>query len=327
MNSQNMTNRIEQKIISVLKERSGYVSGEQISNSLDISRQGLWKHIQALKENGYDIAAVPHLGYKLFSAPDRLFPFEVTSGLRTRLFGKNIYYFEQIHSTMDTAGDFGSKGAAEGTLIIAETQTKGRGRLGRTWSSPKYKGIYISLILKPRIPPSCAPILTLLSGVSVCEAVQNITGVETQIKWPNDVIIEGKKLAGILTELNAETDEVKFAVVGIGINVNNEKKSLLQGATSLKEHTNEEISRVELLKELLRVLEENYQLFEKKGSGVIADKWKQLSITLGKRVRINCLSLQIEGEALDIDCDGALLVRNDSGLINRITSGDVIHCR
>jgi len=217
--------------------------------------------------------------------------------------------------------------AANGTLVLAESQTKGRGRLGRSWFSPKHKGIYLSLILRPKISPSASPVLTLLAAVSICEAVKKVTSLDAQIKWPNDIFIHNKKIAGILTEMNAEVDKVNFVVIGIGLNVNNDKKSLIAQATSLKEQTGQPINRVILLQELLRKIENNYSLLEDRGAQVIIDKWRSFSLTLGRRVKIYCQDKHIEGAAVDIDQDGALLIRKDSGLTQKVFSGDVMHCR
>lgn len=318
---------VQEKILDFLKRKQGYVSGDLISHRLGITRQALWKHIQILKDVGYDIVAVPHLGYKLISSPDRLTPLEVSRELNTKFVGKKIYYFDTVSSTMDTALQLGIEGALEGTLILTETQTKGRGRLGRDWFSPKYKGIYFSLILRPQILLNQTPLLTLMAAVSICEAIKEKTGITCQIKWPNDILLHHKKIGGILTELNAETDLSRFVVIGIGLNVNNDKKTLLAGAASLKEQAREEINRPDLLREILRKIEENYLTFQKKGSGHIIDKWREWNISLGRRVKVACQKAHIEGEALDIDRDGGLLIRNDAGLIQKAMSGDVVHCR
>jgi len=319
---------MQDKILDFLKKKSsGYISGEEISQHLGISRQGLWKHILELKALGYEIIAVPHLGYRLVSIPDRLFPSEISYNLNTKFIGKKIYYFEEVATTMDIALDLGIKQEKEGTIILAEGQTKGKGRLGRSWFSPKYKGIYFSLILRPEVLPQQASLFTLLSGVSVCEAIKLITHIDVQIKWPNDILIHNKKLGGILTELSAEMDKVHFIVIGIGINVNNDKKTLPMNATSLKLKLKENINRIELLKEILRRIEENYFLFKEKQAKIIIEKWKEFNCTLTKRVKIIAHKEHIEGQAQDIDLDGSLLIRCDSGLIRKITAGDVIHCR
>jgi BirA family transcriptional regulator, biotin operon repressor / biotin---[acetyl-CoA-carboxylase] ligase len=318
---------MQEIIVEFLKRNQDYVSGDQLSSRLKVSRQALWKHIQELKALGYDIVAVPHLGYKLLSSPDRLFSFELTEGLNTKFIGRKIHYFESVSSTMDAAAKLSLEGAAEGTVVVAESQAKGRGRLGRHWFSPKYKGIYFSLILRPKILPSQAALLTLLAAVSICEAVKEIAGLDARIKWPNDILLSNKKLGGILTELNAETDKVNFVIIGAGINVNNDKKTLVPGATSLRGQKKESIDRVRLLREILRRMEANYLVFQHKGADAVINKWKDNNLTLGKRIKVVSQSRHVEGCAMDIDSDGGLLVRKDSGVIEKIMAGDCIHCR
>jgi BirA family biotin operon repressor/biotin-[acetyl-CoA-carboxylase] ligase len=318
---------MKEKILELLNKKHDYLSGDQISRHLGISRQGLWKHIQELKDLGYEIEAVPHLGYRLASAPDRLFDFEVSRSLHTKFIGKKIFYFDYLSSTMDLAMQKGMQGAPSGTLVLAEAQVRGRGRLGREWFSPKYKGIYLSLILRPDIAPASCPVLTLMSAVSICEAFKSLLHLEAQIKWPNDILVNHKKIAGILTEMNAEMDKVNFVVIGIGLNVNNDKKSLLPQATALKQELGQEVRRVVLLEEILRTLENNYFLLQEKGTEEIINKWRNFALTLGSRVKVDYQGKHIEGQAVDLDSDGALLIRKDSGLMQKISSGDVTTCR
>jgi BirA family biotin operon repressor/biotin-[acetyl-CoA-carboxylase] ligase len=318
---------MEEKIIEVLRKKDCYFSGEDLSKTLKVSRQALWKHIQTLKELGYDIEAVPHLGYRLVSVPDRLYDFEVYHDLKTKSFGKKILYFDTLSSTMDMATQLAIEGAAEGLIVLSEAQTKGRGRLGREWHSPKYKGLYFSLILRPKISLDKAAIITLLAAVSISEGIKEFSDLDVQIKWPNDILTYNKKLGGILTEIKAEVDEISFMVVGIGINVNTDKKTLISGATSIKEQTGLEHKRVGLLQSILRKFEINYNTFQEKGPHATIEKWRKLSITLGRRVKVHSHKEHIEGEAVDIDSDGALLIRGDSGLTRKVTAGDVLHCR
>ncbi len=322
-------NKIREKILDLLRRKKEYVSQDQIIRHLGIPRQELWQHINELKDSGCEIQAVPHLGYRLDSLPDRLFCFAVEEKLNTKFVGRKIYYLERCSSTMDIALKLASGNPLEGTIVLAEAQTKGRGRLGRHWVSPKYKGLYFTLILKPRIPPARTAVLTFLAAVSVCEAVKAVTGFRASIKWPNDVLINNKKCAGILTEIEAEPDLVKFVFIGIGLNVNNESQELLKGAISLKSAGagQQKFSRIEILQEVLRRIEDNYLFLQKNGSAAILDKWKKLNVTLGKRVKISSARDQLEGEALDIDADGGLLVRSDSGKIRKFMSGDVVHLR
>lgn len=318
---------MKDKVLSFLRKQEGFISGEEISREFSISRAAIWKHINQLKKEGYKILAVPHLGYKLESGPDRLTPQEVSYQLDTKLLGKKIYYYAQTSSTMDEAMRLSLEGAPEGTLILAEAQTKGRGRLGRDWYSPKAKGIYLSTILRPKILPNETPKLTLMVAVACAQAINRITGLHVTIKWPNDLLIKERKLGGILTELNAEADSVKFVVIGIGINVNNPRSSLPAKATSLKEEINETVPRIELLKRILIEIERCYLVFQKEGFGPILEQWRQLSSMLGTRIRVNYKKEHIEGVAIDVDMDGSLLVRKDSGFIERVIAGDIARAR
>lgn len=316
-----------EKIVELLKKKDNYISGEEISSKLKVTRQAIWKYIQELRELGYDIVAVPHLGYKLISSPDLLIPQEISTNLETNFIGKKIYYFESISSTMDLALKLGAEAEEEGAIVVAETQTKGRGRLGRHWISAKHKGIYFSLLLRPRIAPANVAILTLLIAVSAVEAIKESVGVEVNIKWPNDLLIGLKKIGGILTEINAETDLVHFIVIGLGLNVNNDDKSLVAHATSLKEYKKETINRVSLFQRMLSVIEDNYLHFQKEGFEFVIKKWLAYNATIGKRIKIESNLKHIEGEAVGIDSDGGLLVRSDSGLMQKVMAGDVTYCR
>jgi BirA family biotin operon repressor/biotin-[acetyl-CoA-carboxylase] ligase len=318
---------MKEDILSLLRDSNNYLSGEEISRHLGISRSAIWKHIQELRESGYDIVAVPHLGYELVSSPDRLLPDEISQGLNTKIIAKEIHHYDMVPSTMNMAMDLALKGCRDGTLVCAEGQYKGRGRLNRFWSSPKYKGIYFSLVLRPEISPIESPKLTLLSAVSVCEAIRRFSRLDCLIKWPNDLIIHNKKLGGILTEMNAEMDMVKFVIIGIGINVNTPESLLPSQATSLKEKLGKRISRVELMKTILENMDKEYILSGRDGFKSIITKWRKLSATLGHRVRVHFHHEYIEGNALDIDEQGALLVKKDSGAIQRITAGDIVKIR
>jgi BirA family biotin operon repressor/biotin-[acetyl-CoA-carboxylase] ligase len=317
----------QEKILDFLRKKQEHVSGDLMATRLGISRQALWKHIQDLKEAGYDIVAVPHLGYRLISRPDRLFAFEVTRDLGTRVLARKVYYFDTLSSTMDIAMRLAVDGSPEGTLVIAETQTKGRGRLGREWFSPKYKGLYFSLILRPRVLPSRASLLTLLCAVSLCEAIRKACHLEPGIKWPNDIWLSGKKAGGILTEISAETDSVNFVIMGVGLNVNNDKKSLVAQATSLKEQAGQGVNRIDLLQEILRRIDANYLLLQQEGGEGLLEKARAYSLTIGRRVRISVRKDQMEAVAIGIDSDAGLLLRRDSGVVEKVMAGDVTHCR
>jgi len=311
-------------LLEYLRKKQTFVSGEELSSQLHISRQAAWKHIQQLRNLGYDIDSVPHLGYQLTACPDRLYPAEVSAGLHTRLIGRRLHYFDQVASTMDTAMRLAQDNAPDGTVVIAETQTSGRGRFGRPWISPKYKCICCSVIVRPDTAITGVAPITLMAAVSVCAAVHRVTGLEAQIKWPNDILLGLKKVGGILTEMKGSSDRVSYVIIGIGVNVND---APAEGAVSLARHAGRRVSRVALLQELLRQLEQYYAKFRKHELDGILDSWRQYSATLGQRVRIDMHGSRIYGIAVDIDADGGLLVRQDSGLMDKVMAGDVVHCR
>ncbi len=320
---------LPQKTLELLKKKKGYAPADEICRHLNISHQAFLEGVQDLRDAGYEIAAVPHLGYRIESFSERLFPFEVEHGLNTKFIGKKIYYLERCSSTMDIALRLASDSPSEGTIILAESQTKGRGRYGRHWVSPKYKGIYFSLMLKPKISPSQSALLTFLAAVSVCEAVKAASGITCAIKWPNDILANNKKLGGILTELAAEPEGGNFVIIGVGLNVNNEPSGLLRTATSLKSAGSDRknFDRAELLRQILSKIEDNYLVFGKKGAAPIMDKWRSFNATLGQRVRISSSRVHVEGRAVDIDADGGLLVQKDNGNLQKFMAGDVSHLR
>ena len=313
---------MQNQIIEFLKREKDYLSGEDISRQLRISRAGIWKNIEELRKEGYCIEAMPNVGYRLVSVPDKLIPREIQHELKTKTFGRNIFYHDSVGSTMTEAFRLGLEGASEGTIVVAEQQRQGKGRLGRKWVSPKGKGIYMSIILRPNFSPTDATKLTLLSAVGVCKAVNRFAGIEARIKWPNDVLVGNRKLAGILTELNAEMDRVRFVVVGIGINVNTPSHVLPPHATSLKLETKKQMSRLGLVKEVLYELETLYFDCLENGFVGIVDQWKGLSSTIGKRIRID----DVEGEVVGLDESGGLMIRNRGGIIVKRMTGDVVYC-
>lgn len=319
---------MEEKILNLFKRQPyDFLSGEQISSGLNISRSAVWKHIENLRTLGYDFDAVPHLGYRLRKIPDRLYPQEIGFGLKTHTIGKKIIHYDSIDSTNTVAYDLAKKGVPEGAIVLSEGQTKGRGRLSRQWLSPRHKGIYMSIVLRPEITPFQAPKITLLAAVSTVLGIRQASGVPALIKWPNDILLNGKKIGGILTEMEAETDSVNFLVIGIGINVNTKESELPKGATSIFEESGAKASRIESTKAILERLDENYQLFKKEGFSPIRREWRNLSVTLGRRVMASCMHKRIEGEAVDIDSDGALKIRLDNGFYEKVIAGDLLLLR
>lgn len=307
-------NKMKWKILKALRESGDYVSGQVLSKELGISRVSIWKHIRSLKEDGYVIETSAR-GYRLICSPDLLFPCEFPG------WEQKIHHFWQTNSTMDVAKALAQKGAEGGTIVIAECQTHGRGRLGRGWFSPK-GGIYLTLILKPEISPAYAPRINLMASIAVARAIRNLFGLKAELKWPNDVLIKGKKVCGILAEMEAETDVVKFVNVGIGINANTAVSQHEKRATSLKEELGKEVSRKEFLNSVLKEINRQQVLLTK---GDLLEEWRDLSATLGRDVRIVAPGGEIIGQAIDIDTNGALILKADDGSLNTAIAGDCIH--
>ncbi|MFC1624326.1 biotin--[acetyl-CoA-carboxylase] ligase [Candidatus Omnitrophota bacterium] len=319
---------LDDKILNFFKNhKESYVSGEDLSDKFGISRTAVWKHIEKLRGEGYEIIASPHLGYRLESVPDRLTGIELKWQLDTQIIGKRIHSYKEVASTNDIANKLATEGEKEGTVVIAEYQTKGRGRLGRKWVSPGGKGAYLSVILKPDILPREVSILTLLSALSVARVIRETLNLPASIKWPNDILINKHKVCGILTELNGETDKVNFVIVGIGININTKRELLPEEGTSLSVEKGREISRLEFVKSLFRKLDKYYKIFKKGQAEEIVKEYKRLSAILDRRVQVNYHSQLTSGHAVDVDTEGALILRKDSGFCERVLAGDVTMLR
>jgi len=321
----------DDKIIELFKKHKDlYLSGEEVSQKLNISRQALWKHIEKLREMGYIIEAVPHLGYKLMHAPNKIVAPEIKWNLKTKFIGKEIHSYESVGSTNTIAYELAEKGSLEGTCVIANEQTKGKGRLGRKWASPAEGGIYLSCILRPDILPNEVPKITLVAAVSAARAIRDFSGLPALIKWPNDIMISDKKAGGILTELRAEMDKVDFLILGIGINVNTESDRIPAGGTSIKAESSSsgDYSRPEFVRVFLTELEREYDKFKKKGFLALREELKSLSCTIGRNVSVKTSANgEYKGKALDINEDGALLVENETGKKKAFMSGDVTLAR
>jgi BirA family biotin operon repressor/biotin-[acetyl-CoA-carboxylase] ligase len=307
-------------------EKGNWVSGESLSSRMGVSRSAVWKHVRKLKEEGYLIESSPKKGYLLREASDMLLPNEVREGLDTILFGrKDIAHFEETDSTNARAKDLAARGAPEGSLVISETQGRGKGRRGRTWFSPPREGIYASLILRPAISPGKAPQITLLTAVAVAEVLLSLARLEVHIKWPNDIMVGGKKIAGILTEIAMEMDAVNYMVIGLGLNVNVAlfPDDIREKATSVLLERGEPFSRVRLLREYLGRFEKYYEMFKTAGFEPILARWKELSNTMGRRIMVETAGDTFTGRAHDIDGEGVLILKDDLGGLHRIFSGDV----
>lgn len=315
-----------ESIVRLLQEKKpDFVSGEEIAHTAGVSRAAVWKKINLLRKKGYIIKGSPALGYRLTESPDLSIE-EIKNSLSGHI-GREIFFFECISSTNTAAMELASNGAAEGTVIMADAQTTGKGRLGRTWLSPAGQNLYISIILKPLIAPRDATMLTLMSAVACTSVIKNITSVPVSIKWPNDIMVSQRKLGGILTEIKADIDRILYAVVGIGININLEIDALPDNirpiATSIKHETGSVQPRTPFVIEILKEMERWYNILLTAGKAPVIHEWLKLSSTIGRTVKVTAGNNIFKGLAESIDDDGMLMLRMTDNSLQRISAGDV----
>jgi len=306
------------------------ISGARIAREIGVSRSTVWRWIEQLREVGVRVKGRPHTGYFLERVPDILAPELLRAQLKGSLFGKRIYHFFKTDSTNRVAMELGYAGEPEGAVILAEEQSAGRGRAGRTWHSERAAGIYATLLLRPKISPVQAPLLTMMAGLSAHAAIQAQTALKLDLKWPNDLVLNGKKLGGILTEMYADTSLVRFVIVGIGINVNQEKfPAELSGiATSLRAETGRNLSRLELLARLLREFETDYNRFLREGAKSVTDRFTRASsYAVGKKVRVTNGCESFTGVTAGLAPEGLLQVERDDGKVVTVIAGDVTEAR
>jgi len=304
-----------------------YVSGAMMSQELNVSRTAVWKQIRKLEVAGYEIEASTKLGYRLVYSPDAISSEELTEARSSEKFGQSVHYYEQVKSTQDAARELAEAGAPEGTLVLAEEQTGGRGRMGRGWVSPQGKGIWMSMVMRPHVPIHCAPQLTLLTAVALCRSLRRLTGLPIGIKWPNDLLIHGKKISGILLESAAEDERLKYIVAGVGISVNLSERDypeeLLAKATSLRIEAGEAFSRSAIVKDFLAEWETLYDLFLQEGFSAIAALWESLSVSIGQKVRLITPQGELEGVPVGLEESGAIRVERSDGSIVTIFSAEM----
>ena len=299
------------EILKILRSRGEVVSGEALSTALGISRVSIWKHIHKLQDLGYQIRPASG-GYRLVSSPDILFPWEYQGETA------NIQYFPEVSSTMDTAKEMARKNCPDYTIVIADRQTRGRGRLNRTWLSDD-GGLYFTMVLRPEIPVQWSFRVNFLASVTLAQVIREMLQIEAQVKWPNDILVGEKKISGMLSELEAEPDRVFFISIGIGINVNNDPSAAEPGASSLKKIAGRQVSRKDLLARFLEVFGD--RLKNADFAEVIAE-WKKYTMTLGRHVKIVTHLEESEGLAVDVDENGALVLELADGNLKKIVYGD-----
>ncbi len=319
---------MKRRIVEVLKESKGeFISGQSLSDELNVSRTSISNYMNALKEEGYEIESISRRGHRLISSPDILTREEIAEYLETRYIGQKICYYESIDSTNKYAKQIATEENSEGIVVISEEQTEGRGRLGRDWTSPKGKGVWMSIIVKPDIEPIDASKLTQITAASVYSAFKCM-GIDTQIKWPNDIILNDKKVCGILTEMSSEMMQINYMVIGIGINVNLEQgdipEDIREKATSLKIETGLSVNRKELVGKILNKFEYFYDLLtEKEDISEAIDICRSKSILIGKNIRVIEKKRELKRQAIDLTERGELIVKDEDGNTSVVVSGEV----
>lgn len=317
---------MKSKILRAIGHADGYVSGQELSGMLDVSRTAVWKVINQLKEEGYEIESVPRKGYRILSRPDVVTKEAVASRLETKWAGRQICSLPTVDSTNNEAGRLAENGALEGTLVLAEEQTGGKGRRGRSWMTPAGSAVAMSLILRPDIPPSRASMLTLVMGLAVADACRSFCGVDAKIKWPNDIVADGRKICGILTEMSSEIDYIRHIIIGAGINTKVEQfpEELKKTAVSLHEITGERPDRAGLIAACMQQFEQYYEIFLKKQDlSLLKDAYNERLAGIGGTVSVLGTQEQYSGISEGIDEMGELLVRREDGRIETVYAGEV----
>lgn len=314
------------EVLMLLKQTDGYLSGQDICDRLKVSRTAVWKVINQLKEEGYEIEAVRNRGYRLMSVADVITEAELKSRIRGSWAGTHLMYYEEVDSTNDQAKRLGEAGSLHGTLVVADRQSAGKGRRGRGWVSPGGTGIWMSMLMRPLIPPAHASMLTLVMALAVAEGIEAETGLEALIKWPNDIVVAGKKVCGILTEMSAELDCIHYVVTGMGINVNMAEfpEELKEKATSLFLEAGHSFSRSGIIAQIMKALEPHYEQFIRHEdlTGFLEPYHRRLA-NIGREVCVLTPGNNYQGTAMGINEKGELLVRMEDGTVSQVVSGEV----
>jgi len=325
------TDRRLAALLALLSENATIViSGARIAREIGVTRSMVWRWVEELRKLGVHVKGQRSTGYFLEKVPDILTPDLLRKRLKGSLLGKRVLHYFKTDSTNRIAMELGFAGEPEGTVVLAEEQTAGRGRAGRSWHSEKGTGLYVSILLRPRLAPAQAPLLTMLAGISAQAAVESLTGLTAELKWPNDLLLKGKKLGGILTEMHAEPTSVRFIVIGIGINANQEKfpPEMAGVATSLRKESGRMTFRLELLIRLLAQFESDYRVFLSEGAPFVVDRFQKVSdFAKGRRVRVDTGVDTYQGTTAGLSPEGLLLVSRDQGPLTTVIAGDVTEVR
>lgn len=313
------------EILSILRQNNSFVSGQYLCDKLGVSRTAIWKAMNQLKEQGYDIESIPHIGYRFVSNPDIVTAVEIQSIMQTKVMGKKVLFFEELDSTNTKAKEVADQDDTHGTLIITEKQTFGKGRRGKSWSSSANEGIFMTLILKPKISPISASMLTLVMALAVAKAIQGM-GIDAYIKWPNDIVIHGKKVCGILTEMSSELDYINHVVIGVGVNVKIKEfpQEIKETATSLCLESDTDRKRSQIIADILLFFEDYYQEFlQTETLETLQEGYSQLLINTNKKVKIFENGSEYVGVALGITNTGELIVELEDGTRKEVIAGEV----
>jgi len=334
------------QILELLKKAApGYVTGAEIGERFGVSRAAIWKHMAELRQEGYSIEASTRKGYRLLASADSLNAYEIADDLGTQVVGRKVLYFDTLESTNRYAAKLAAEGCESGLTVVAGRQTQGRGRLGRSWESPAEKGIYLSVVLRPSMAPAETQIFTLAAAAAAVKSIRASAGIRTGIKWPNDIVYNGKKVCGILLEMNSEADMVNYIILGIGINFSqtdsdfpeelrdraisvlsayeSERKTACPTCGEAPDPSGERPSRLGLTRSLLRELDAVLRDIQNGRHDRILDTWKQYSVTLGRQIRFTIRDTEFTGTAVDIAPDGRLLVDSDDGVRRELVSGEI----
>lgn len=314
------------EILTILSTSNSYVSGQYLCEQLGVSRTAVWKVMNRLKEEGYLIDSVSNKGYRLLSQPDVITNEAILSNLQTKYMGRQVFCYDEVTSTNTVAKRLADEGKAEGTLIVSDKQNQGKGRRGRSWDSQKGTGVFMTVILKPQMKPLYAPMLTLVAALAVNDAIADLTGLDAKIKWPNDIVVNKKKVCGILTELSAEVDYINYIVVGIGINVSTRdfKEELSDKATSILLESGKSINRAQLIAKIMEYLEEYYEQFLKTHDlSAIKEAYTKVLINKDQVVKIISEEDTYTGIARGITDEGHLLVEKENHELIKVYAGEV----
>lgn len=317
---------MKSKILSRLRDESGYVSGQDLCSEFGVSRTAIWKAVSQLREEGYEIEAVQNKGYRLLASPDVVSCEEIKSRLDTQWAGSRVYYYETLDSTNICAKRLAEQGAPNGTLILADRQTAGRGRLGRSWETDVGTSVAMTVIVRPKLPPTKASMLTLVMGMAVASALNALFGLNCKIKWPNDVVVNGRKICGILTEMSAEINRINYLVIGSGINANMEDfpHELKDRAVSLRMLLGKRVNRAEIICACMKWLETYYDAFQRtEDMSGLMEEYNRMLVSLGREVCVLETGGAFQGDCLGVNREGELLVRRADGTVVPVYAGEV----